>query len=218
LAGGDENSSVDVGLLIKNFDALRAATGAHLMVVHHSGKDGHAARAGGLCLRAATDTEIEIADNVVSVGKQRDLDKSWTSGFALEVRTLGLDSDGDPITSCTVDLVSAAVVKVGIATATEQDVLDAMVTLRATDAAAAHGVTAKLLEAFFAQNKSPMTAENLRYYVRALETKRLIEKVGRGRWVSKTDHPPLSSKDKLSDGYFSEVEESGGELEASVLD
>ncbi len=218
LAGGDENSSVDVGLLVKNFDALRAATGAHLMVVHHSGKDRARGARGWSGLRAATDTEIEIAENMVTVGKQRDLDKAWSSGFALEVRTLGLDEDGDPITSCTIRLVDAAAVRVGVATATEQDVLDAIAILRATDKDAAHGVTARLLEAYFAQNKSPMTAENLRYYIRALETKRLLIKAGRGRWVNNTDHPPLSSRDKLSDDDFSEVEESGGNLEAGVFD
>lgn len=218
LAGGDENSSVDVGLLVKNFDALRAATGAHLMVVHHSGKDRARGARGWSGLRAATDTEIEIAENVITVGKQRDLDKSWSSGFALEVRTLGLDSDGDPITSCTIRLVDAKAVRVGVATATEQDVLDAMDLLARTDATASRGVTAKHLEQFFAANGGAMTAENLRYYVRQLETKCLINKVGRGRWVSNTDHPPLSSRDKMSASDFSEVEESGGDLEAGVFD
>lgn len=218
LAGGDENSSVDVGLLVKNFDALRAATGAHLMVVHHSGKDRARGARGWSGLRAATDTEIEIAENTITVGKQRDLDKSWTSGFALEVRTLGLDGDGDPITSCTVSLVAAAAVRRGVPTATEQDVLDAMDLISRTDAAAAHGVTAKMLESHFAANASPMTVENLRYYVRQLESKQLIEKAARGRWVRIADHPPLSSKDKMSGEFFEEVEESGGELEAGVFD
>ena len=219
LAGGDENSSVDVGLLVKNFDALRAATGAHLMVVHHSGKDRARGARGWSGLRAATDTELEVAENVVTVGKQRDLDKSWSSGFKLEVRTLGLDADGDPITSCTVSLVAAAAVRVGVATATEQDVLDAMDLIARTDPGAAQGVTAKLLESHFTANSSPMTAENLRYYVRQLETKCLIEKVGRGRWVRHAD-PILhfDSKDKLSGRYFSEVEESGGNVEDGVFD
>jgi hypothetical protein len=214
LAGGDENSSVDVGLLVKNFDALRAATGAHLMVVHHSGKDRARGARGWSGLRAATDTELEVAENTIAVGKQRDLDKSWSSGFELEVRTLGVDEDGDPITSCTIRLVDAVAVKVGIATANEQDVLDAIAMLRATDPSALPGVTTRMLEAHFSQNGAPMTAENLRYYIRQLEAKRLVDKPGRGRWAI----PPLSSKDNLSERHFEEAEESGGNLEVGVFD
>ena len=38
-------------------------------------------------LRAATDTEIEVADRVISVTKQRDLDGSFERGFELDVVT-----------------------------------------------------------------------------------------------------------------------------------
>ena len=36
---GDENSTRDMGAFVRSMDALRADTGAHVMVVHHSGKD-----------------------------------------------------------------------------------------------------------------------------------------------------------------------------------
>lgn len=106
LAGGDENSPTDMGALVKNLDQLRAGTGAHLLVVHHSGKDASKGARGHSLLRAATDTEIEIRDRQISVTKQRDLDGTWSSGFDLDVIELGRDEDGDPITSCVVQLAA----------------------------------------------------------------------------------------------------------------
>jgi hypothetical protein len=100
LAGGDENTSKDMGALIKNFDRVRAVTQAHLMVVHHSGKDKAKGARGHSSLRAATDTEIEIVDGTIKVTKQRDMDSSPPIRFKLETVDLGVDSDGDQVTSC----------------------------------------------------------------------------------------------------------------------
>lgn len=108
LAGGDENSSVDMGALVSHFDAIRSETAAHLLVVHHTGKDQARGARGHSLLRAATDTEIEIGEGEIRVTKQRDLEKSWSSGFELVSVTLGVDADGDPITSATVRLIDAA--------------------------------------------------------------------------------------------------------------
>ncbi|MFG1361022.1 AAA family ATPase [Xanthobacter pseudotagetidis] len=102
MAGGDENSSTDMGAMVKHLDALRSATGAHVLVVHHSGKDTSKGARGHSLLRAATDTEIEIQNNRIMVTKQRDLDRAWSSGFSLDVVELGRDADGDPVTSCVV--------------------------------------------------------------------------------------------------------------------
>ncbi|MBB3997149.1 AAA family ATPase [Aureimonas pseudogalii] len=102
MAGGDENSSVDMGATVKHLDALRAATGAHLAVVHHSGKNPAKGARGHSLLRAATDTEIEIADGEIIVTKQRDLERSFRKSFVLDGVTLGVDDDGDPVTSATV--------------------------------------------------------------------------------------------------------------------
>lgn len=104
LAGGDENSSTDMGALIKRFDQVRAVTGAHLLVVHHSGKDRAKGARGHSSLRAATDTEIEIVERQVRVTKQRDMDAAPPTRFKLESIELGVDGDGDRITSCVVAL------------------------------------------------------------------------------------------------------------------
>lgn len=99
MAGGDENSSVDMGALVKHFDALRAATNAHLMVIHHTGKDKAKGARGHSLLRAATDTEIEVSEGLIAVTKQRDLEKDWQSGFRLESVVLGVDASDRPVSS-----------------------------------------------------------------------------------------------------------------------
>ena len=109
LAGGDENSPTDMGALVKHLDALRKASGAHILVVHHSGKDASKGARGHSLLRAATDTEIEIRDGQIAVTKQRDLDGSWSTPFSLEEVELGRDEDGDAITSCVIRLGAGAV-------------------------------------------------------------------------------------------------------------
>jgi hypothetical protein len=108
MGGGDENASTDMGTMVRHLDAVRAQTSAHLMVIHHSGKDRAKGARGHSLLRAATDTEIEVADGVIKVTKQRDLDKSFEQAFDLDVVTLGIDQDGDPVTSCVLRLRDAA--------------------------------------------------------------------------------------------------------------
>jgi hypothetical protein len=126
MAGGEENSSVDMGQMVQHFDRIRRSSGAHVMVVHHSGKDQARGARGHSLLRAATDTEIEIGDRQITVTKQRDLDMSFASAFELRVVELGRDEDGDAITSCTVDLVRRDELTPKTATPTEQLVLDAL--------------------------------------------------------------------------------------------
>ncbi len=102
MAGGDENSAQDMGTFIGNLDAIRAATGSHLLVVHHSGKDRAKGARGHSSLRAAIDTEIEIADYSARVVKQRDGARDEAMAFRLQPVTIGTDEDGDAITSCIV--------------------------------------------------------------------------------------------------------------------
>jgi hypothetical protein len=71
MAGGDENSSEDMGALISGADAIREATGAHVSLVHHSGKDGAKGARGHSSLRGAVDTEIEIRREQVGVSSAR---------------------------------------------------------------------------------------------------------------------------------------------------
>ena len=108
LAGGNENSPEDMGALVMNMDAIRAATGACVVFVHHTGKDSARGARGHSLLRAAIETEIEVvADKdgetkTATVVKQRDLPKGDVFGFTLESVELGRNRHGEPVTTCLV--------------------------------------------------------------------------------------------------------------------
>ena len=107
MAGGDENSAADMTALIRNIDAIRMATGAHVMLVHHTGKDTARGARGHSSLRAATDTEIEVqnedGERAAQVQKQRDYQGGETFAFTLKGVKLGVDQDGDDVTSCVIE-------------------------------------------------------------------------------------------------------------------
>lgn len=104
ISGGDENSSVDMGQLVHHFDAIRSHTGVHLAVIHHTGKDKARGARGHSLLRAATDTEIEIADRTMTVTKQRDLEGDVVLRFGLKPVSIGVDQRGKMATSCYVEI------------------------------------------------------------------------------------------------------------------
>jgi hypothetical protein len=113
LSGGNENDSKDMGSLIKNLDRIRDATGAHVNVVHHSGKNQAQGARGHSNLKCAVDTEIEISMKgtvgSAKITKQRDLEFCRPIGFKFEIVELGTDSVGRPITSCVVRAVNLTV-------------------------------------------------------------------------------------------------------------
>lgn len=106
--GANENSGEDMGLALKHTRAIRKATGAVIMLVAHTGKDQAKGIRGWSGLNAASDTSIEVfrpedSDaRLLKVTKQKDGrdDLSW--GFKLESVLIGLDSDGEEITSLVV--------------------------------------------------------------------------------------------------------------------
>jgi hypothetical protein len=111
MAGGDENSAADMTALIRNIDAIRATTGAHIATVHHTGKDAARGARGHSSLRAATDTEIEIMNEggarAAMVTKQRDHEGGETFAFELKTVLLGHDQDGDEVSSCIIEATDA---------------------------------------------------------------------------------------------------------------
>ena len=103
MGSGNENAAEDMGTLIRHVDSIRIQTGAHTMLVHHSGKDSAKGARGHSSLRGATDTELEIdCQKNLTVRKQRDIDSAGRWGFDLESIRIGTDTDGDPITSAVV--------------------------------------------------------------------------------------------------------------------
>jgi RecA-family ATPase len=102
IGSGDENTARDMGVLIQNIDKLRVATGAHVMVVHHSGKTKANGARGSSALRAATDTEIEVEGGRIKVRKQRATEEAKDVAFRLKSVVIG-KKEGHDATSCVVD-------------------------------------------------------------------------------------------------------------------
>lgn len=108
MAGMDENSTKDMSLFIAYCDALRERTGAHVMLIHHTGKDATKGARGSSALLGAVDTEIELSREddgqivTVSVTKQREMEKTQDMFYTLKKVTLGVDRRGKEVTSCVV--------------------------------------------------------------------------------------------------------------------
>lgn len=105
-AGGNENAAEDMGKALAHCKRIHQATGALVLLVHHSGKDQAKGARGWSGLRAACDAELEVVRTPVGrsirLTKSKDGldDMEW--GFELEVVRLGVDARGKAITSCVV--------------------------------------------------------------------------------------------------------------------
>lgn len=113
--GANENSGEDMGVVVQNIDAIRAATGAAFVLVHHCGKDAARGMRGWSGLRAAIDTEIEVTVDEATglrsaeVTKQRDLPgRGDRLGFRLLPVRLGVNRWGHERGSCVVVPADAA--------------------------------------------------------------------------------------------------------------
>jgi len=116
-AGGNENAPEDMGLYVANILRIRADTGAAVLIVHHSGKDEARGMRGHSALLGAIDAELVIESpeggpQILRTGKVRDGD-GFSDLFAFTLRRieLGLDPDGDAVTTCVVDGMDDAATK-----------------------------------------------------------------------------------------------------------
>lgn len=109
MPGGNENSGEDVGQALSHCKVVSAVIGCPVLLIHHSGKDEARGARGWSGLRAACDTEMEVIRaedaRALTITKQKDGEEGQDFCFKLLTVTLGLDDDGDPITSCVVDHV-----------------------------------------------------------------------------------------------------------------
>jgi KaiC/GvpD/RAD55 family RecA-like ATPase len=112
MPGGDENSSIDMGMMVMAGKAIRDACGCTVVYVHHSGKDESKGSRGHSSLRAAADFELQVRTEedgarTAEVSKVRDGETGQSFSYDLEYIGLGKspDPDADPdetIGSCIV--------------------------------------------------------------------------------------------------------------------
>jgi hypothetical protein len=108
----DENSSQDMGVIIKHLKLLQEMTGGLVLIIHHTGKNTSQGLRGHSSLKAALDANIEVVGSDKRswlLEKSKDGEDGKCFGFRLEAQNLGTDSDGDPITSCTVERDHSAI-------------------------------------------------------------------------------------------------------------
>jgi len=102
----DENSSQDMGVIIKHLKLLQELTGGLVLIIHHTGKNTNQGLRGHSSLKAALDANIEVVGGDKRswlLEKSKDGEDGQSFGFRLEVQRLGTHGDGDLITSCTVE-------------------------------------------------------------------------------------------------------------------
>jgi hypothetical protein len=104
----DENSSRDMGIILEAAKTISRETAGLVLLVHHTGKDASRGMRGHSSLFAALDGAIEVSRDASgnrswSVAKSKDGEDGKEVKFRLQTHVLGQDSDGEDITSCTVN-------------------------------------------------------------------------------------------------------------------
>ena len=115
--GANENTSEDMGRVLASMRLIAEAICALVVAVHHAGKDPSKGARGWSGFRAAMDGQMEVTrhengSRELRLDKMKDGEDGLRWGFKLEVIEVGVDSDGDTITSCVAveaDLPQAAV-------------------------------------------------------------------------------------------------------------
>ncbi len=102
-AGASENSGQDMAPVMARYDKLALHTGAHVMIIHHSGKDQARGARGWSGIRAHVDSELEVIEKAgirsVTVAKQRELSKSENKlYFKLATIEMGISKFGEVAT------------------------------------------------------------------------------------------------------------------------
>ena len=103
--GANENTSEDMGRALANINLLHEQLGCMVELVHHAGKDASKGSRGWSGLKAAADVQHEVTrhddgQREILIEKMKDGEDGVRFGFKLEVVELGIDLDGDVITSC----------------------------------------------------------------------------------------------------------------------
>ncbi|MFD1832435.1 AAA family ATPase [Streptomyces desertarenae] len=115
--GVEENSNTEVGVVIERIEDVRRATGACVLVIHHTGHVGEHGR-GASSAKGALQSELHVSKKgdraantivTVKVGKQKDDEQQGEMQFGLHVVRLHGEAkpDGSPVTSVVLQSLDA---------------------------------------------------------------------------------------------------------------
>ncbi|ABM39895.1 helicase RepA family protein [Polaromonas naphthalenivorans] len=143
MPGAQENGSSDMGTALQACAVISAATGGLTLLVHHTGKDADRGPRGHSSLKGALDGALLVVRSAKGrfwkSEKVKDGPDDLLFDFELEQVTLGLDADGDEVSSCVVrsTLNTAGPIKApAMATSVKTALLSLQAVLTQTRAAA----------------------------------------------------------------------------------
>lgn len=189
--GLEENSNTSMGVLVEAVRMLKQATGACVLVVHHTGRNGEDAR-GASALDGAQDTEIRVdrpekkADRrkltaVIAVDKQKDGDESASWPVQLAVVPVGEDGETslaltpwDPFYTPTADRPDW----VANLTENQREVSEALIDHSDETGATLAQVTAWIKERRARHDRPPMARTSRDSAIRDLVRQELVVRVG----------------------------------------
>lgn len=117
MGGGNENSADDFGLVLRNIDAFLKPLNVAVLIVHHSGHMETNRSRGSSAIRAAMDFEYQVNKNNNTVTLEPTKIKDGTTPppmyFTLVDSEIGLDHEGNAITSAYLDSKAGGAVQSG---------------------------------------------------------------------------------------------------------
>lgn len=114
MPGGVDSDPRDMKVFLNQVENLRLQTRAHVMLVHHTGKEKDRGMRGSSMLRDYADTVFEVqpptdgGPHIIKIDKQKDGKDGITFMCYIKPVTLGIDDDDDAITSCVLTPVGDA--------------------------------------------------------------------------------------------------------------
>jgi hypothetical protein len=97
----NENQAKDQGAVFANVQRVKNATGAHVAIIGHTGKDVQKGARGSNAILGDVDVMVEISGDLIrtaTVTKANDMAEDPLFSFKSELHEFGTDKDGDPIT------------------------------------------------------------------------------------------------------------------------
>jgi hypothetical protein len=102
MVGGDESTVKDITIVTERIDLIRAATGATVFVVTHTGWSDQTRSRGSTALPGNIDAEFLLGDGTITFQNFREYEMPDPIGYTLESVDLGVDSKGRPVSSAVV--------------------------------------------------------------------------------------------------------------------
>lgn len=113
IGSGDEDKARDINVVVRSAERIQRDTGAHVMIVHHSGKDRDRGMRGSNALLGAVDAAIEVTKDEAGLCEAKvtaikDGGEIGPFTYTLRQSTVGTDEEGGEIVSCVIDPAGAS--------------------------------------------------------------------------------------------------------------